>query len=154
MEEDDEEVSLTCTQQRKNSIPGLNLYQSAQNGLNQGSEQTLYQSVRNTLYEDAISMNSMHSAVSLDNLHPSDDSSTINNDTNETIIDNSCTDTRNSIHNSRLVIINFLIFYNLCIKCHLLLINYLKYNYRLFMAIFNLIYIKLLIINPLITIID
>lgn len=114
MEEDDEEVSLTCTQRQKNSISGLNLYQSAQNGLNQGSEQTLYQSVRNTLYEDAISMNSMHSAVSLDNLHPSDDSSTINNDTNETVIDNSCTDTRNSIHNSRLVI-NFLIFYNLYI---------------------------------------
>jgi len=117
MEEDDEEVSLTCTQRRKSSIPGLtiNSYRSAQNGLNQGSEQTLYQSVRNTLYEDAISMNSMHSAVSLDNLQPSDGSSTINNDTNETVIDNSCTDTRNSIRNSRLVIINFFIFYNLYI---------------------------------------
>lgn len=106
MEEDDEEVSLTCTQRRTSSIPGLSIYQSVQNGLNQGSEQTLYQSVRNTLYEDAISTNSMHSAVSLDNLHPSDDSSTINNDTNETVIDNSQTDTRNSIHDSRLVRIN------------------------------------------------
>lgn len=154
MEENDEEVSLTCTQQRKSSIPGLSLYQSTQNGLNQGSEQTLYQSVRNTLYEDAISMNSMHSAVSLDNLQPSDDSSTINNDTNETVIDNSCIDRRNSIHNSRLVITNIFIFYNLYIKCHLLFIDYyLKYNYILFMAISNLItYIKLLIINSIITI--
>lgn len=105
MEEDDEEVSLTCTQRRTSSIPGLSIYQSVQNGLNQGSEQTLYQSVRNTLYEDAISANSMHSAVSLDNLQPSDDS-TINNDTNETVIDNSQADTRNSIHDSRLVRIN------------------------------------------------
>ncbi|XP_050464477.1 anoctamin-1 isoform X1 [Cataglyphis hispanica] len=103
MEEDDEEVSLTCMQRRTSSIPGLSIYQSVQNGLNQGSEQTLYQSIRNTLYEDAISANSMHSAVSLDNLHPSDDSSTINNDTNETVIDNSQTDTRNSIHDARLL---------------------------------------------------
>lgn len=112
MEEDDEEVSLTCTQRRTSSIPGLSIYQSLQNGLNQGSEQTLYQSVRNTLYEDAISVNSMHSAVSLDNFHPSDDSSTINNDTNDTVINNSCTDTRNTIHDSRLVRINSLTFYN------------------------------------------
>lgn len=103
MEEDDEEISLTCTQRRTSSIPGISIYHSVQNGLNQGSEQTLYQSVRNTVYEDAISMNSMHSAVSLDNFHPSDDSSTINNDTNETIINNSCTDTRNSIQDSRLL---------------------------------------------------
>lgn len=107
MEEDDEEISLTCTQRRTNSIPGISIYHSVQNSLNQDSEQTLYQSVRNTLYEDAISMNSMHSAVSLDNFHSSDDSSTINNRTNETVINNSCTDTRNSIQDSRLVRINF-----------------------------------------------
>ncbi|XP_032688340.1 uncharacterized protein LOC116852262 isoform X2 [Odontomachus brunneus] len=105
MEEDDEEVSLTCTQRRKSSIPGLSIYQSVQNSLNQGSEQTLYESVRNTLYEDVISMNSMHSAVSLENIRQiyTDDLSTINNDTDETIIDGSYTDVKNSMHNSRLL---------------------------------------------------
>lgn len=104
MEEDDEEVSLTCTQQQK-SVPGSSLYQSTQNSLNQGSEQTLYHSIRNTLYEDTISMNSMHSTISLENLHQgyTDDSSTANNDTNETVINASCTDIRNSAQDSRLV---------------------------------------------------
>jgi len=89
MEEDDEEVSLTCGQRCESSNPGSSVYQSVQNSLNQGSQQTLYQSVRNTLYEDTMSTNSMRSAVSLDNLDPAyvDDSSTVNNDTNETIID-------------------------------------------------------------------
>lgn len=108
MEEDDEEVSLTCAQ-RKSSIPESSVYQSVENSLNQGSQQTLYQSVRNTLYEDTISMNSMRSAVSLDNLYPThtDDSSTVNNDTNETVIDGSYTDTKNNVHDIRLVRTNF-----------------------------------------------
>jgi len=105
MEEDDEEVSLTCGQQCESSIPESSVYQSMQNSLNQGSQQTLYQSVRNTLYEDTMSMNSMRSAVSLDNLDPAymDDSSTINNDTNETIIDRTYTNMKNDIHDTRLV---------------------------------------------------
>ncbi|EZA51402.1 Anoctamin-1 [Ooceraea biroi] len=106
MEEDDEEISLTCTQRRKSSIPDPSKYQSPRNSLNQGSEQTLYQSVRNTLYEDAISMNSMHSAISLDNLptYIDEESSTLN-DTNETVIDtdDNCIDRRNSAHDSRLL---------------------------------------------------
>lgn len=112
MEEDDEEVFLTCMQRRKNSIPGTNLYHSVQNSINRDSEQTLYHSVRNTLYEDAISMSSMHSAVSLDNFQPTytDNSSTLNNDTNETIVDTSYAGTRNSIQDSRLVKINFFAF--------------------------------------------
>lgn len=103
MEEDDEEVSLTSPQRRKSSIPEPSLYRSTQGGLNQGSEQTLYQSVRNTLYEDAVSMNSMHSAISLDNLPAYTDESSTINDTNESVIDGSCTGTRNSVHESRLV---------------------------------------------------
>ncbi|XP_012221258.1 anoctamin-1 isoform X2 [Linepithema humile] len=63
--------------------------------------------VRNTLYEDAISMSSMCSAVSMDNFQPTytDNSSTLNNDTNETIVDTNCsyTGTRNSVQNSRLL---------------------------------------------------
>ncbi|XP_020292981.1 anoctamin-1 isoform X4 [Pseudomyrmex gracilis] len=104
MEEDDEEVSLTSVQQRKSSVPGLSLYHSARNSISQDSSQTFYQSVRNTIYDDAISMDSMHSAVSVDNLQSThtDDSSTINNETHETIIDGSYTDTRNNVHDSRL----------------------------------------------------
>lgn len=105
MEEDDEEVSLTNVQRRKSSVPGLSLYHSARNSINQDSNQTLYQSVRNTLYDDAISMDSMQSAVSVDNLQSThtDNSSTINNDTNETVIDGSYIDTQNNVHDSRLV---------------------------------------------------
>jgi len=106
MEEDDEEVSLTCAQ-RESSVPESSLYQSMQNSLNQGSQQTLYQSIRNTLYEDDMSMNSMRSAVSLDNLCSMDDPSTVNNDTNETIINESYMDKKNNIHDTRLVRINF-----------------------------------------------
>jgi len=113
MEEDDEEVSLTCTQRRKNSVPEPNTYRSAQNSSNQGSQQTLYQSVRNTLYEDAISMNSMHSAISLDNLPTHTDDSSTANDTNETIVDSNYADTRNNVHESRLVRINSLRFHGL-----------------------------------------
>jgi len=115
MEEDDEEVSLTCMQRQKNSVPEPSIYRSAQNSSNQGSEQTLYQSVRNTLYEDAISMNSMHSAVSLDNLPTHTDDSSSVNDMNETVIDSNCTDTRNNVHESRLVRINSLMFHSLYI---------------------------------------
>ncbi|KAG5339529.1 ANO1 protein, partial [Acromyrmex charruanus] len=103
MEEDDEEVSLTCAQRRESSVPESSLYQSVQNSLNQGSQQTLYQSVRNTLYEDDMSMNSMRSAVSLDNLCSTDDPSTVNNDTNETIINESYSDKKNNIHDTRLL---------------------------------------------------
>lgn len=109
MEEDDEEsISLTCVQRRESSVPESSVYQSVQNSLNQGSQQTLYQSVRNTLYEDTMSMNSMRSAVSLDHLYPTytDDSSTVNNDTNDTVIDGSYTDTKNNVHDTRLVKIN------------------------------------------------
>lgn len=118
MEEDDEEVSLTCAQRRESSAPGSSIYQSMQNSLNHGSQQTLYQSVRNTLYEDAMSINSMRSAVSLDNLYPThtDDSSTVNNDTNDTVLDGSDTDTKNNVHDTKLVRIN-LMFYDLYIKC-------------------------------------
>lgn len=113
MDEDDEEVSLTCSQRRKSSIPRLSIYQSAQNSLHQGSEQTLYESVRNTFYEDAISMNSMHSVVSLENIRQTyTDDSSVNNDTNETVIDGNYTDVRNSTHNSRLVRIIYFVFYN------------------------------------------
>ncbi|XP_018398327.1 PREDICTED: anoctamin-1-like [Cyphomyrmex costatus] len=103
--EDDEEVSLTCAQRRESSIPESSLYQSVQNSLNQGSQQTLYQSVRNTLYEDDMSVNSMRSAVSLDNLCPTytDDPSTVNNDTNETIVDESYTNKKNNVHDTRLL---------------------------------------------------
>lgn len=120
MEEDDEEVSFTCTRRRKNSIPGSSIYQSIQNSLNQGSEQTLYQSVRNTLYEDAISMNSMHNIESLENIRQthSDDSSTVNNDTNETVIGGSSADLRNSMRSSRLVKITHLIFNNIWVFCN------------------------------------
>lgn len=120
MEEDDEEVSLTCAQRRESSVPESSLYRSVQNSLNQGSQQTLYQSVRNTLYEDDMSVNSMRSAVSLDNLCSTymDDPSTVNNDTNETIINDtnetivseSYTDKKNNIHDTRLVRINLFMY--------------------------------------------
>ncbi|CAL7952011.1 unnamed protein product [Xylocopa violacea] len=44
------------------------------------------------------SLNSMHSAISLEDIQQScnDDLSTLNNDTNETVIDGSCTDLRNN----------------------------------------------------------
>lgn len=103
MEEDDEKVSLTCPQRRESSIPGSSVYQPMRNSSNQGSQQTLYQSVRNTLYEDAMSMNSMRSAVSLDDLYPTDDTSTVNNETNETVIDESYTDTKNNVRDAKLV---------------------------------------------------
>lgn len=59
-----------------------------------------------------MSVNSMHSAVSLDNLYPThtDDSSTVNNDTNDTVINGSYTDLRNNVRDTRLVRINFFIY--------------------------------------------
>lgn len=122
--EDDEKVSLTYTRRRKSSIPGSSIYQSMQNSLNQGSEQTLYQSVRNTLYEDTISMDSMHSVVSLENIGQihTDDSSTVLNDTNETVVDGSYTDATNNTHGSRLVRIIYKIYISYCILQYILIL--------------------------------
>ncbi|XP_014471955.1 PREDICTED: anoctamin-1 isoform X2 [Dinoponera quadriceps] len=107
MEEDDGAISFACTRRRKSSNTGSSIYQSMQDNLNKGSEQTLYQSVRNTLYEDAISMNSMHSVVSLENIDQTyiDDSSIINNDENEMeeTVDGSCTGVGNTTRDSRLL---------------------------------------------------
>lgn len=48
-------------------------------------------------------LNSMHSAISMEDIQQThnDDTLTFNNDTNETIIDGSCTDLRNSKRSSR-----------------------------------------------------
>ncbi|KAG7214025.1 hypothetical protein KM043_001395 [Ampulex compressa] len=103
MEEEDEKVSLPWIRRRRNSNPETSIYQSAEGGLNLGSAQTLYQSVRNTFYEDALSMNSLSSTVSMENIRQSgdEDSSIFNNNTNETIIDGSCVGLGNSSNGSR-----------------------------------------------------
>ena len=106
MEEDDEEVSAPWIRARKSNTTEPSRYQSVQSKLNAGSAQSLYQSVRNTLYNDVGSMeslSSMHSAISMENIDQpdNDDASTLNNDTNETIVDGSCTDLRHSRRGSR-----------------------------------------------------
>ncbi|XP_076233394.1 anoctamin 1 [Calliopsis andreniformis] len=105
MEEDDEEVSVPWIRRCKSETPKPSRYQSVQSHLNSGSAQTLYQSVRNTLYnnvESMSSLNSMHSAISMEDIQQrsSDDLSTINA-TTETVIDGSCTDLRQNRRGSR-----------------------------------------------------
>lgn len=106
MEEEDEEVSTPWIQ--RNNISEASLYRSIQSNLNAGSVQTLYQSVPNISLNNIGSMNtlhSMHSAISMEDIQQThnDDTLTFNNDTNETIIDGSCTDLRNSKRSSRSV---------------------------------------------------
>ncbi|CAL7952008.1 unnamed protein product [Xylocopa violacea] len=102
MEEDDEEVPcIQNTGNSKSNTSEVSLYRSVQSNLNVGSIQTLYQSIHNIPLNNVGSMsslNSMHSAISLEDIQQScnDDLSTLNNDTNETVIDGSCTDLRNN----------------------------------------------------------
>lgn len=108
MEEEDEEVSTPWIQRHRNNISEASLYRSIQSHLNAGSVQTLYQSVPNISLNNIGSMNtlnSMHSAISMEDIQQThnDDTLTFNNDTNETIIDGSCTDLRNSKRSSRSV---------------------------------------------------
>ncbi|XP_015432164.1 PREDICTED: anoctamin-1-like [Dufourea novaeangliae] len=107
MEEDDEEVSIPWIQKDKSETPDASLYRSVQSNLNAGSVQTLYQSVRNTIYDAGSmnSLNSMHSAISMEEIRQPDNVNTliINNEANVTILDGSCTDLRDSRRGSRIV---------------------------------------------------
>lgn len=105
MEEEDEEVSTPWIQRHRNNISEASLYRSIQSNLNAESVQTLYQSVPNISLNNIGSMNSMHSAIFMEDIQQThnDDTLTFNNDTNETIIDGSCTDLRNSKRSSRSV---------------------------------------------------
>ncbi|XP_017761030.1 PREDICTED: anoctamin-1 isoform X1 [Eufriesea mexicana] len=100
MKEDDDEVSVPWIQDYKNNISEADLYRSIQSNLNAESVQTLYQSVYNTSLNDSESMSTLNnilSAISMEDL------SAPNNDTNETAIEGSCTDLRNSERSSRSV---------------------------------------------------
>nr|XP_031841577.1 anoctamin-1-like isoform X1 [Nomia melanderi]XP_031841578.1 anoctamin-1-like isoform X1 [Nomia melanderi]XP_031841579.1 anoctamin-1-like isoform X1 [Nomia melanderi] len=107
MEEDDEEVSIPWIQKDKSETPDASLYRSIQSNLNIGSLETLYQSVYNTLYdvESVISSSSMHSAISMEEIrHPDNvNESPLNNESNVTVIDGSCTNLRNNRSDSRVV---------------------------------------------------
>ncbi|XP_031841577.2 anoctamin 1 isoform X1 [Nomia melanderi] len=107
MEEDDEEVSIPWIQKDKSETPDASLYRSIQSNLNIGSLETLYQSVYNTLYdvESVISSSSMHSAISMEEIrHPDNvNESPVNNESNVTVIDGSCTNLRNNRSDSRVV---------------------------------------------------
>ncbi|XP_050486172.1 anoctamin-1 isoform X4 [Bombus huntii] len=103
MEEDDEEISIPWIQKDRNNTSEASLYRSIPSNLNAESIQTLYQSVRNISSLNnatSMSMNSMHSAISLQDIERSynDDLSTLNNGTT---IDGSCTDLRNSRRSSK-----------------------------------------------------
>lgn len=105
MKEDDEEVCVPWIQDHRNSRSGrsrsdVSAYQSIQSNLNAGSVHTLYQSLHNISLNGIGSMsslNSMHSVISLEEIQQTcnEDDSTINNDTNETVIEGSCSDLRN-----------------------------------------------------------
>lgn len=93
MEEEDE-VFIKLTQQCESHTPALSVYHSLQDNLNDGSDQTVYRSPRNTLYEDAISMNSLYSRASAQNNRSLnyDDILAVDNETNETTMNGSCSE--------------------------------------------------------------
>lgn len=102
MEEDDE-VFIKLTQQCESHTPAISVYHSLQDDLHHGSEQTLYQSLRNTLYDDMISMASVHSETIVRNNSSSnnDDALTVDNEADETIMNGSCTNINQSDSSTR-----------------------------------------------------
>ncbi|CAK9797502.1 Ano1 [Anthophora plagiata] len=101
MKEDDEEASVPWIQNSVNSTPAIDLYHSIQSDLNIGSAHTLYHSILNSSSNDVANMsslNSMHSAISMEDIQQSrnNDLSSLYTGTNEIIIDGSCTDLRNN----------------------------------------------------------
>nr|XP_012142541.1 PREDICTED: anoctamin-1 isoform X1 [Megachile rotundata] len=107
MKEDDEEVSVPWIQDRRNNTSEVSVYQSVQSDLNAGSLQTLYQSLRNIPLNGIASMsslNSMHSVFSMEEIEQTrNQDGSIINDTDETVIEGSCTDLRNIRRGSRSV---------------------------------------------------
>nr|XP_050848873.1 anoctamin-1 isoform X1 [Vespula vulgaris] len=102
MEEEDE-VFMKLTQQCESHTPALSVYHSLQDNLNYGSQQTIYRSPRNTLYEDAISMNSLYSRTSPQNNGSlnDDDILPVDNETNEAIMNGSCSEINQSDSSTR-----------------------------------------------------
>ena len=92
MKDEDEESKKST--EKINITPQPSIYRSTQSNLNGGSQQTLYQSVRNTLYDDAISLEFMNNGGDSpgDGIHV-DDSSTLRG-TAETVVEGSCRDLR------------------------------------------------------------
>ncbi|XP_015115745.1 anoctamin-4 isoform X1 [Diachasma alloeum] len=85
---EDEEDDIKFLERRRRSTSQPSIYRSTQSNLNSGSQQTLYHSVRNTMYEDAISMETL-------NADEEDETSTLRG-TEETLIEGSCGDVRGS----------------------------------------------------------
>lgn len=91
-DEDDDGVILANN--HRGSTPQPSIYRSTQSNLNAGSQQTIYQSVRNTLYDDAISLEVMSTAGgSTEERLQADDVSTLRG-TTETVLEGSCGDLR------------------------------------------------------------
>uniref|UniRef100_A0A0C9PLD5 Cdh-4 protein n=1 Tax=Fopius arisanus TaxID=64838 RepID=A0A0C9PLD5_9HYME len=76
MEEEEDYDKFFERRRRSESQPSI--YRSTQSNLNSGSQQTLYHSLRNTMYEDAISMETL-------NADDQDETSTLTTD--ETLLE-------------------------------------------------------------------
>lgn len=90
MEEDDSDKTEIVGRQSHSTSPSI--YRSTSN-LNKGSQQTIYYSVRNTMYEDALSEIDNGNEENV-NCMTTDDESCTGRGTEETIIDGSCQDVR------------------------------------------------------------
>lgn len=93
MMEDEEEEGTRFARNERGYTPSI--YRSTLSDLNTGSQQTLYQSVRNTIYDDAISLDEADNSESSENHLRANDSSTLRG-TAETVVEGSCGDLRGS----------------------------------------------------------
>ncbi|XP_015601700.1 anoctamin-1 isoform X2 [Cephus cinctus] len=93
MEEDDDEVSLTQRYRRSVSQPSI--YRSTQDSLNRCSQQTSYQSIHETLYDDTMSMASLNSTASAKSVLTANSRESLTlQDGDRTIIEGSCEELR------------------------------------------------------------
>ncbi|XP_034950899.1 anoctamin-4 isoform X1 [Chelonus insularis] len=87
MEEEENDKTEIVSRRSHSTSPSI--YRSATSNIdNKGSQQTIYQSFRNTMYEDAISVDMTNGIV---NFTSGDDSSTLRG-TEETVLEGSCED--------------------------------------------------------------
>ncbi|XP_066593717.1 anoctamin-1 isoform X3 [Prorops nasuta] len=80
------------------------IYECTQNNLQQTAQQTLSKSAKNSIYEDAISLNSMESALSA--YHPCSVNDSVENVADKIYLHESYTDVENTHHGSNLLSLN------------------------------------------------
>ncbi|XP_043284882.1 anoctamin-4-like [Venturia canescens] len=91
--EDEDDTRERFARSEREYTPSI--YRSTLSNLNMGSQQTIYQSLRNTIYDDAISLNLTNNFEFSENHLQADDSSTLRG-TTETVVEGSYGDLQES----------------------------------------------------------